>query len=76
MVYLVWHNGKDKKGFQKYTYQKLYDEMEVYGSGGSPMMSTQELIDWAKECHPNVSIHAYDSTWRKLRNILLAHQEI
>ena len=29
------------------------------------MMSTQELIDWAKACHPNVSIHAYDSTWRK-----------
>ena len=29
------------------------------------MMSTQELIDWAKACHPNVSIHTYDSTWRK-----------
>ena len=29
------------------------------------MMSTQELIDWVKVCHPNVSIHAYDSTWRK-----------
>ena len=28
-------------------------------------MSTQELIDWAKACHPNVLIHAYDSTWRK-----------
>ena len=26
-----------------------------------PMMSTQELIDWAKACHPNVSTHAYDS---------------
>ena len=39
--------------------------MEVYGSASFPMMSTQELIDWAKACHPNVSIHAYDSTWRK-----------
>ena len=28
-------------------------------------MKTQELVDWAKKCHPNVSIHAYDSTWRK-----------
>ena len=65
MVDFVWHNCKDKKGFQKYTYQKLYDEMEVYGSASFPMMSTQELIDWAKACHPNVSIHAYDSTWRK-----------
>ena len=65
MVDFVWYNCRGKKGFQKYTYQKLYDEMEVYGSGSFPMMSTQELIDWAKACHPNVSIHAYDSTWRK-----------
>ena len=65
MVDFVWHNCKGKKGFHKYTYQKLYDEMEVYGSGSFPMMSTQELIDWAKACHPNVSIHAYNSTWRK-----------
>ena len=65
MVDFVWHNCKGKKGFQKYTYQKLYDEMEVYGSASFPMMSTQELIDWAKACHPNVSIHAYDSTQRK-----------
>ena len=48
MVHFVWHNCKGKKGFQKYTYQKLYDEMEVYGSASFPMMSTQELIDWGK----------------------------
>ena len=65
MVDFVWHNCQGKKGFQKYKYQKLYDEMEVYGSASFPMTSTQELIDWAKACHPNVSIHAYDSTWRK-----------
>ena len=65
MVDFVWHNCKGKRGFQKYTYQKLYDEMDVYGSASFPMMSTQELIDWAKACHPNVPIHAYDSTWRK-----------
>ena len=65
MVDFVWHNCKGKKGFQKYTYQKLSDELEDYAAS-FPMMSTQELIDWAKACHPNVSIHAYDSTWRKL----------
>ena len=27
-----------------------------------PMITTQELVDWAKKCHPNVSIHAYDTT--------------
>ena len=66
MVDFVWHNCKGKKDFQNYTYKKLYDEMEVYGSASFPMMSTEELIDWAKACHPNVSIHAYDSTWRKI----------
>ena len=51
--------------------------MEVYGSGSFPMMSTQELIDWAKACHPNVSIHAYDSTWRKfMKHIASASRDI
>lgn len=31
-----------------------------------PLISTQELNDWAKTCHSsNVSIHAYDATYRK-----------
>ena len=64
MVDFVWHNCKGKKGFQKYTYKKLSDELEDYAAS-FPMMSTQELIDWAKAYHQNVSIHAYDSTWRK-----------
>ena len=57
MVDFVWHNCQGKKGFQKYTYQKLYDEMEVYGSASFPMMSTQELIDWVKHV-----IQMYQST--------------
>ena len=65
MVDFVWYNCQGKKGFKKYTYQKLSDELEIYGSASFPMMSTQELIDWAKACHPNVSIHVYDSSWRK-----------
>ena len=64
MVDFVWHNCRGKKGFQKYTYQKLGNELKVYAPSFL-MMSTQELVTWAKECHPNVSIHAYDSTWRK-----------
>ena len=65
MVDFVWYNCRNKKGFQKYTYQKLSDELEVYASASFPRTSTRELVDWAKACHPNVSIHAYDSTWRK-----------
>lgn len=62
MVDFVWYNCKDRKGFQKYTYQKLSDELEEY-AGYFPLMSTQELVEWAKKCHPNVSIYVYDSTW-------------
>ena len=60
----VWYNCKGKKGFQKYSYQKLSDELEEYAAS-FPMMTAQELVEWARHCHPNVSIHAYDSTWRK-----------
>ena len=64
MVDFVWHNCKGKIGFQKYTYQKLSDELQEYASN-FPMMSTQELVDWAQQCHPNVSIPANDLTWHK-----------
>ena len=64
MVDFVCHNCKGKIGFQKYTYQKLSVELQEYASN-FPMMSTQELVDWAQQCYPNVSIHAYDLTWHK-----------
>ena len=72
MVDFVWHNCKGKTGFQKCTYQKLSDELEEY-TASFPLMSSQELIDWAKACHPNVSIHAYDSTWRKFMKHITSH---
>ena len=40
MVDFVWYNCRGKKGFQKYTYQKLSDELKVYAPS-FPMMSTQ-----------------------------------
>ena len=77
MVDFVWHNCKGKLGFLKYTYQKLSDELQKYASN-FPMMSTQELVDWARQCHPNVSIHAYDSTWRKFMKHIASttHEDI
>ena len=72
MVDFIWHNCQRKKGFQKHTYQKLSDELQEYAAH-YPLMSTQELVDWAKMCHPNVSIHAYDSTWRKFMKHIAAH---
>ena len=37
-------------------------------------MSTQELVDLAKACHPNVSMHAYDATYRKFMKHKLTTQ--
>ena len=64
MIDFVWHHCRNKKRFKSYTYNKLKQELSEYGSS-FPMMSTQELVDWAKACHPNVSIHAHDATYRK-----------
>ena len=66
MVDFVWHNCKGKKGFQKYTYQKLYDVMEVYGSASFPMTSTQELIIGLKRV-----IQMYRSTLLTQRGVNL-----
>lgn len=60
----VWSHCKGKKGFKTYTYEKVEDEMSEYAAT-FPMMSAQELVDWAKACHPNVNIDAYDATYRK-----------
>ena len=60
----VWDQVRSQKGFRTYDYDKLKDELYSYAPD-SPKINTEELINWAKECHPNVSIHAYDSTYKK-----------
>ena len=64
MIDFIWHQCQNKNGFKRYTYQKLKDELSEFATS-FPFMSTQEVVDWARECHPNVSIHAYDSTYKK-----------
>lgn len=39
-------------------------------------MRTQELVDWARACHNNVSIHAYDATYRKFMKHIDRHPDI
>lgn len=40
------------------------------------MMTTQELVDWARACHPNVSIHAYDAVWRRFIKHIVPHPDV
>ena len=64
VVDYVWDQVRGKRGFKTYTYDKLKNEIYEYVAEGE-MISTDELINWAKECHDNVSIHAFDARYRK-----------
>ena len=56
---------RDKRGFKRYDYKRLQTEINEFVVD-KPMISTYELIDWAKNRHPNtVSIHGFDSRYKK-----------
>ena len=63
VVDYVWDQVRGKHGFKTYTYEKLKKEIYNYVEGD--MINTQELINWVNDCHRNVSIHAFDSRYRK-----------
>ena len=65
MIDFIWHQCQNKVGFKRYNYQKLKDELSEFATS-FPFMRTQEVVYWARECHPNISVHAYDSTYKKL----------
>ena len=64
VVDYVWDQVRGQRGFKTYTYDKLKSEIYDYVPEGQ-MISTEELINWANECHENLSIHAFDSRYRK-----------
>lgn len=64
VVDYMWSQRWGKCGFKSYTFDKLKSELRDYASY-YPMMNTEEIIDWAKNCHYNVSIHAYDARYKK-----------
>ena len=75
VIDFVWDQVREKKGFKTYDYKKLKTEIFKY-CADPPRMTTKELIDWAKNCHSNVSIHAYDSTYRKFKTHISKHSDV
>ena len=65
VVDYIWDQVRGRRSFKRYTYEKLKDEIYRYVPEGE-MISIEELINWAKECHDNVSIHAFDSRYKNL----------
>jgi len=64
VVDYVWDQVKGQRGFKSYTYDKLKNEIYEFVPEGD-VINTDELINWADKCHNNVSIHAFDSRYRK-----------
>lgn len=64
VVDYIWEEVRGKRGFKTYIYEKLYNELSEYATN-FPLMSTQEIIDWVRNCHNNVSLHAYSATYKK-----------
>lgn len=60
----VWNQVRGKRGFKTYTYDKLKNEIYNFVPEGDKV-STEELINWAKASHPNVSIHAFDCRYKR-----------
>ena len=64
MIDYIWSQVRGKPGFKTYDYDKLYEELVDYGSI-MPDMDTDEIIDWIKNCHSNISLHAYTCTYKQ-----------
>ena len=64
VVDYVWDQVMDQHGFKTYDYAKLKNEIYDFVPEGE-MINTEELINWANACHNNVSIHAFDSRYKK-----------
>ena len=60
----VHREVRNKRGFKTYTYEKLSEELVEYADM-LPFMDTSQIIDWIKNCHSNISLHAYTCTYKK-----------
>ena len=66
----IWNEIQNVRGFKKYAYESLADELADY-STARPFMSTQEIVNWVKEHHPNnISVHAYTATYSKFMSYI------
>ena len=54
-----------RRSFKTYDYNKLKNDIYDFVCESDTMISTEELINWAKTAHNNVSIHDFDARYRK-----------
>ena len=77
VVDYIWDQVCGKKGFKTYTYEKLKNKIYNFvPEEKEGMINTEELINWAYKCHNNVSIHAFDSRYRKFITHIKQHPDV
>lgn len=60
-----------RRGFKTYTCDKLSEELSWYDETGEfPLLSTQEIVNWIKDKHSNISLHAHTCTYRKFMSYI------
>ena len=71
----IWSQGRGKRGFKTYDYDKLYEELVEY-TNMPPFMDTNEIINWIKACHSNISPHAYTCTYKNFISYIANRPDI
>lgn len=60
----VWSEVRGKRSFRSYDYNKLKLELDVLLES-PPWATTYKFIKWTRQCHPTISIHAYNARYKK-----------
>lgn len=71
----IWSQVRGQRGFKTYAYEKLSEELVEYADM-FPFMDTSQIIDWIKNCHSNISLHAYSCTYKKFMSHISNTQDI
>ena len=76
----IWSQCRGRRGFKMYTFDEkntlnLCEELQDYATN-YPMMNTDEIIRWAKECHYNVSVYAHDAKYKKFAKYIANTRDI
>ena len=62
----IWSQVRGKGDFKTYDYELLSNELLHYGFFKiSQKCQLRKKIKWAEECHPIISVHAFDAMYRK-----------
>ena len=60
----IWELVKGQYGFNNYTKQKLFDEINYYVEDAKKRPSTRDILNWRDGNHKNVSVYGLDPMYK------------